>query len=256
MRAFFAFFKKELLESLRSGKLILMGALFLAFGIMNPAIAKLTPFLMEMFAESLAESGMVITEISVNALTSWTQFFKNIPMALIVFAVAYGSTLTKEYDSGTLILILSKGMSRHGVLAAKWVNLLWIWSAGYWLCFGVTYGYNAYFWDNGIAQGLIPAAVCWWLFGVLVVFLLMLFSVLTKSLGGVLLCTGASVLAFYLIGLIPKAKYASPIALMNVGGVLTGVEVAGRYNAAIWITLGCCLACVVMAIPVFHKKQL
>ena len=44
-----------------------MGALFLAFGIMNPAIAKLTPFLMEMFAESLAESGMVITEIPVNA---------------------------------------------------------------------------------------------------------------------------------------------------------------------------------------------
>ena len=87
MKAFFAFFKKEVLESARSGKLLFLTLLFCAFGIMNPAIAKLTPWLLEIMADELAGSGMTVTEVTVDALTSWTQFFKNIPMALIAFVL-------------------------------------------------------------------------------------------------------------------------------------------------------------------------
>ena len=119
MRAFFAFLKKELLESARSGRLLLLLILFGVFGIMNPAVAKLTPWLLEVMGEELAESGMVITEVTVDALTSWTQFFKNIPMALIAFVLVYGGIFTKEYESGTLILVLTKGISRYKVLLAK-----------------------------------------------------------------------------------------------------------------------------------------
>ena len=44
MNGFFAFLKKELFELSRSGKLIIFGFVFVLFGIMNPAIAKLTPW--------------------------------------------------------------------------------------------------------------------------------------------------------------------------------------------------------------------
>ena len=74
MRAFVAFLKKEMLECLRSGKLLILGALFLGFGIMNPAVAKMTPWLLELMAEEMAESGMTVTAVTVDALTSWTQF--------------------------------------------------------------------------------------------------------------------------------------------------------------------------------------
>ena len=148
MRAFLAFFKKELLDALRSGRLVILGCLFVAFGVMNPAVAKLTPWLMELMSESLAESGMVITEVNVDALTSWTQFYKNIPMALIAFVLIHASTLTREYESGTLVLLVTKGLSRTTVVLAKATALLGLWTVGYWLCFGVTYLYNAYFWDN------------------------------------------------------------------------------------------------------------
>ena len=92
MSAFFAFLKKELLEASRSGKLLFLVILFLLFGIMNPAIAKLTPWLFEIMSESLEESGMVVTQVTVDALTSWTQFFKNVPMALIVFLLMYSGS--------------------------------------------------------------------------------------------------------------------------------------------------------------------
>ena len=144
MRTFVAFMKKEWMEHMRSGRIIILGLLFVLFGIMNPAIAKLTPWLLEMMADSLEATGMVVTEVTVTAMDSWVQFFKNIPMALIAFVLLEGSVLTGEYQSGTLVLSLTKGLKRHQVLFSKAVVLTLLWTAGYWLCFAITYGYNAY----------------------------------------------------------------------------------------------------------------
>ncbi len=47
MKQFLTFTKKELLEQLRTGKLLILTILFILFGIMNPAMAKLTPWIME-----------------------------------------------------------------------------------------------------------------------------------------------------------------------------------------------------------------
>ena len=256
MRAFFAFLKKELLESARSGRLLLLLILFGVFGIMNPAVAKLTPWLLEVMGEELAESGMVITEVTVDALTSWTQFFKNIPMALIAFVLVYGGIFTKEYESGTLILVLTKGISRYKVLLAKATVLVTLWSAGYWLCFGITYAYNDYFWDNGIAQNLFAATLNWWLFGVLVIALVVFFSVLVNSYGGVLLCTGGCVFAMYLLSVFSKIAKYLPTSLMGGMSLLTGAEKAGEYTAAAIITAAVSLLLLVVGLPAFNKKQL
>ena len=80
MKRFLAFLKKEIMEQFRSGKLLFLGILFVLFGIMNPAVAKLTPWLLEVMADSLAQSGMTITQVTVSAMDSWVQFFKNIPI--------------------------------------------------------------------------------------------------------------------------------------------------------------------------------
>ena len=256
MRSFLAFFKKELLESARSGKLLILSVLFFAFGVMNPAIAKLTPWMMEMMAEELASSGMTVGEVSVDALTSWTQFFKNIPMALIAFVFLYGSSFTKEYESGTLVLMLTRGLARGKVVLAKAVLMLIVWSAGYFLCFGVTYGYNAYYWDNSSAASLMPAVINLWLFGVFTVALTVLFSTLSRGSGGVLLGTGGSILACYAASVIPKAAKYLPTALFNSAGLLTGAENADEYTAAALITAAASAICIALAVPILDKKQI
>ena len=256
MKAFLAFFKKEILESIRSGKLMILVILFFAFGVMNPAIAKLTPWLMELLSEELAEGGMTITSVTVDALTSWTQFFKNIPMALITFLLLDGSSFTREYESGTLILVLTKGLSRYKVVLAKLVGMLLIWTAGYWLCFGVTYAYNAYFWDNSIATGLMPAALNWWLFGTFTVCLTVLFSTVARSYSGVLLGVGGSVLTCYLLSLLPKLSLHTPTALMNSAKLLVGMETAGDYTVAVILSSLLCFACTALSIPILNKKQI
>ena len=256
MRSFVAFFKKELLESARSSKLLLLGILFIAFGIMNPAIAKLTPWMLEVMAEQLAESGMTVTAVTVDALTSWTQFFKNIPMALIVFVLVYSGIFTKEYESETLVLVFTKGLSRYKAVLAKTLLTVMLWSAGYWLCYGITYGYNAYFWDNGIAVGLVPAVLNWWVFGLFTVSLMMLFSVVSRSYSGVLLGTGGVVVVSYVIGLIPKAAKYMPTTLMNSAKLLIGAEAASDYAVTLVITAALTVGCIAVSIPLFNKKQI
>ena len=123
-----AFLKKEWMELVRTGRLLLLLLVFILFGIMNPAIAKLTPWMMEIMAGQLAESGFTLTAVTVDAMTSWSQFYKNIPMALLLFVLLFGGIFTSEYQKGTLIPVVTKGLSRRRIAAAKMVLLLGTWT--------------------------------------------------------------------------------------------------------------------------------
>ncbi len=256
MKSLLAFMKKEYLEAARTGKIVILLLLFVLFGIMSPAIAKLTPWMMETLSDSMAESGLIVTNIQVDALTSWTQFFKNIPIALIAFVLIFSDIFTKEYKSGTLLLVLTKGLSRYKVVLAKAVLLLLLWTVGYGICFGITYGYNAYFWNNSIINNLLFSVTIWWLFGVWVICLIVLFSSLLQNNAGVILCVGGTVLLSYLLSIIPKVKAYSPTVLINTNSILTGVEEIDAYVKAIVITVFLCIVCVAVSIPIVNKRQL
>ena len=256
MKVTIAFIKKELLEQVRTGKLLFVGMLFLLLGIMNPAVAKLTPWLLEVLADSLAESGMTVTGVNVSAMDSWVQFFKNVPMGLIAFIVVEGGIFTKEYASGTLVLSLTKGLARYKVVLSKTVVLLSLWSAGYFLCFGITYLYGDYFWDNSIAQNLGAAILFWWLFGVLVVALLVLFSTLASSSSGVLIGCGGVVLVSALLGALPKIGKYLPTKLMDGNSLIYGTADADAYLGAFIVALSLSLLCIALSIPIFNRKRL
>ena len=110
MKSLLAFMKKEGIEQLRSGQLL------------------------------------ILATVTVDAMSSWVQFFKNLPMGLIIFILLESSIFTKEYQSGTLVLALTKGLDRYKVVISKASVLLVLWTFFYWICYGITYGYNAYFW--------------------------------------------------------------------------------------------------------------
>ena len=256
MKSLIAFVKKEFSEQIRSGKLMFLTILFVLFGIMNPAVAKLTPWLLEMMADTLSESGMIVTGVTVSAMDSWVQFFKNIPMALIAFVLLQGAIFTKEYSSGTLVLSLTKGLHRFKVVAAKAFVMYLLWSAGYFLCFGITYAYNAYFWDNSIANNLVFSVICWWLFGIFAISLIVLFSILSESSTGVLIGTGGVILLSYLVSLIPKINRYLPTFLTDGNSLIYGVSEAEKYIPALIITLILSAVCFAVSIPIFNKRQM
>lgn len=255
MRALFAFFKKELLEALRTWKLLLTVALFFLFGAMNPAIAKITPWLMEMMSDALAESGMNVAIVESNALSSWAQFFKNIPMALIAFVLIFGGTFTKEYSSGTLVLLLCKGLARYKVILAKTVTLIALWTLGYFFSYAVTCFGTSIFWETELPH-LTAAVLCYYLFGVFVIALTVLCSILTSNYGLVLLGTGGAVLVCYLLGIIPYVNEYLPTMLLDSTSLLLGASAPEDYTKALIVTAVLSVAAIAASVPLFRKKRI
>ena len=209
-----------------------------------------------MMADSLAESGMIVTDVTVSAMDSWIQFFKNIPMALIVFVLLESSIFTREYQTGTLVLSLTKGLKRYKVVVSKTVVLVVLWTLCYWLCYGITYGYNAYYWDNTVAHNLLFSAVCWWVFGLWVIALMILFSAGVNVNTGVLTLTGCVVFVSYLLGFFPRLKEYLPTMLTDGNSLICGIAGVKDYGAALAVAIATCILCFGGSILIFDKKYL
>ena len=255
MTQLIAFTKKEWMEVLRTGKFVILTVLFIIFGVMNPAIAKLTPWMMEALSESLEDSGLIVTEAKVDALTSWVQFYKNVPMALIVFLLMFSGILAVEYQKGTLINMITKGLSRWKIVMSKSVVLFLLWSFGYWMCYGITYAYNEYFWDNSIAEDVGFVAFCVYMLGVWLIALMMLMSTLFSAGSAVTVGTGGVFFVLYLLSMLPDLKEYLPTYLMGASGLLSGAGEAGDYTAALVVAAGLTVVQLVVAVLVFNRKD-
>ena len=206
MKQLIAFMKKEYMEIMRSGKFMILSILFIFLGIMNPAMAKITPWMMEVASESLSEAGLEVTKVNVDALTSWTQYYKNMPIAIIVFLIMFSGILTTEYQKGTLINMVTKGLVRWKIIISKTMMALGVWTILYWLSFLITYGYNEYFLDNSIAKNVFFGAFCIYIMGVWLISLLLLAQTVTSTNISAVLFTGCVFFGFYIIGMLTKIK--------------------------------------------------
>ena len=255
MKSLLSFTKKEFMEHFRSAKIIILTGVFILFAIINPMIAKFTPVIIEMLSESM-QGGMEITAGEVTAMDSWLQFIKNAPMALIVFMLLESSIFTKEYQKGTLVLTLTKGLKRHTVLISKTFVMLTLWTAEYFMCYGLTYLFNNILWDNTVAENLPFMALSWWILGVMDICLSVLFSVIAKNNILVLAGTGGVILGSYLIGNLPKIGDYMPTLLMNSTPVIYGLEEVSHYIPAIIIAVSISVISVIVSVPIFNKKHI
>ncbi len=231
---FLAFFKKEWMQLWRSGKFMVLLMIFVLFGVMNPAIARLTPWLMEQMAEELEGTGLSVSAVTVDASMSFAQFFKNIPIVLILFIFLFGGSLTGELEKGTLIPLLTRGLSRSVVVTVKTAVMVFLWTAGYWLCFGITLGYSLYFWSGEKMARYALAAVFPYLFGLWLIIMLLLFSVAAKSATGVLTGLAVLVVICYLAGMLPRVGQWLPTSLMSAQTLVSERgEVAGFAHTAV-----------------------
>ena len=256
MKQLTAFTKKEFMEITRTGKIYIVVIIFVIFGILNPGIAKLTPWLYEMLSESLKEQGLSIGDIGVTAMTSWEQYYKNMSMEFIVYILMFCGTLTAEYKKGTLINMLTKGLPRWKVIASKFISMIISWSLCYWIGFFVTFGYTAYFWDNSIAEHFVFAAIMSYLFGIWLISLILFFSVFINSSSGVLLATGALYVICNLIGMIPKTAEYLPTKLLSGMALLTKTSSVSDYTNAILITITLIVIAGFIATIGFNKNRM
>ena len=255
MKQIVAFIQKEFMEIVRNSKLLICGIIFALLGIMNPAIAKLTPWIIEMYSDT-SSSGIVFQKVEVTALTSWEQFYKNMPIAFIVFVLMFSGIVASELQKGTLINIVTKGMSRWKIMISKFVMMLVLWTGVYFLSYVITYFYNAFYWDNSIAKHILFAVFCFYLFGVWLISLIILVSAFADNSTTVSLGVGGGFIVSYLLGMVPKLQDYLPTKLMDSLILIVGQAEPGEYIPAIIIVLCLIIANIVLGIIFFNKKNL
>lgn len=254
MKSYLAFTHKEFVETARTYKLLIMASVFLILGMMNPITAKITPQLLQSFMPE----GMEITIGEPTAMDSWTQFFKNIPqMGLIVLVIVFSGMMANEFSRGTLINVLTKGLSRKVVILSKFSMAVSLWTGSYALCFGVTYGYTAYFWPGFAIPNIVFSALCLWLFAILLLACILFSGVLFKNSYGSLLFTGVFAVILLLVNIIPTLQKYNPIALASSNMKL--LQNTMQISDFVWPVVLCCILIVgfmISAVLLLNKKQI
>ena len=220
MRQLTAFIQKEFTEVMRNSKLLICAIIFILLGIMNPAIAKITPWLVEQFSNATSGAGMLIQTMEISALTSWEQFFKNMPMGIVFFVLMFSGIVAAELQKGTLINIVTKGMPRWKIMVSKSILLLVLWTGMYFASYIITYVYNDFYWDNDTVNNIFFSVFCLYLFGVWLISLIILMSALADNSAAVSIGVCGVFLLSYLLGIIPAIQDYLPTKLKGSSSLI------------------------------------
>lgn len=255
MRGFYAFTKKEILEQVRTYKVLIILSVFFLFGMMSPLTAKLMP---EIFA-GMDMEGIQITITETTVFDAYGQFFKNFTqMGILVVLLVFGGILTNELVRGTLINILAKGLSRPTVILSKYTASVLLWTVGFAVAGLTNYGYTIYLFGNSEVKNLMFSMFCLWLFGCFVLALIMLSGTIAAgNFGGLILSAVALVAMLMVGGIFPNTEKFNPVTLASKNvALLSGASEVKELTITVVITGILTVACMIASILVFRKKRL
>lgn len=244
---------KDLKEQVRTNRLLVLGVVLLAFGLMSPLLAKYTPELLRMVPGAEQFSGLVPKPTMLDAVS---QFVKNVDQfgVLLALLLTMGA-IAVEKDRGTAAMMLVKPLPRPVFVISKFIALV--------LIFGLTMlvaSIGAYYYTvvlfspPDLAAWMTLTGLMWVQVSVYVA-LTLFFSTLFKSQAAAAGLGFASLIVFAIIGSIPGLAPYIPDRLIAWGGSLF-TPTAQPAWAALWISLGIILVSLVGAVLAFRKQEL
>jgi ABC-2 type transport system permease protein len=251
MKAFWAFTKKEFLEYWRTYKILILALVFLLFGMMNPVVAKFTP-------EIIKAAGVDINLPDPTAMDSWAQFFKNVgQMGMLVVIIVFSGIMANELSKGTLITMLTKGLTRRTVILSKFLVASVLWTLAYLLCLGVTAVYTAVFWPMDGLHQVFWVFFALWLYIELLIALLVLGGVLFKNSIGSLLLAGGAVLIMTLISIFPDVHPFNPMSLATDNlALLSGLSPVADLYPAFVVCGALTVTVIALSVVVFDHRAI
>ena len=187
MRTLQTLIKKDFIESFATKKVLIMWIACLGIGLMSPVFAKLTPEVLALYAPE----GIDFSVATPTSKDAWYQFFKDGPvLCVLISALCFSNSIPKEIESGSIINILTKGVSRTKFFSSKLVTAFILWIVGFTLCVLSCHFYTKILFNESVS-------INWWVsligpmcFGGLVLSLLFLFEAVSTntllSIGGTL----------------------------------------------------------------------
>jgi len=243
--------KKELIEQLRTYRLLVVGGIFLFFGILTPLTLKFLPQIMKLSGEQIALD--IPPPTAIQSLIEYAGTIGQVGV-LVMVLVAMG-TVANEIKHGTGLLTLSKPVTRAAFVFAKFLAMCATLLVSLMIASPVTYGYTV---------GLIGPASTAAFIGqnlLLAVFLLfclavtILFSALFKSslaAGGISI---GIIICLALVSTLPVIGGYLPGKLLTWGNNLLNGS-GNSYWWALIVTVIIIGICLYLAQYVLKKKEI
>jgi ABC-2 type transport system permease protein len=253
MSGLVAALRKEALEQVRSYRFLVIAAVLVAFGLLSPLLAKVTP---ELF--SLIPGGEQFVDLipEPTVLDAFTQYIKNISQfALLLAILVTMGAVAQEKEKGTAAMILVKPLPRWGFLLAKFLIISLVFAVSL-----VLAGLGAYYYTGLLFE---PTSLATWMalnsllfvYTLVYVALTLLFSTLSRSQ---VLAGGLSIATLILLGLLgslPTLGKYMPGKLVSWGSTLY-LQPELTAWPALWVSLGLILASLLVAWLVFRRQEL
>ena len=253
MKMFLAFSKKELLEQIKTYKVLILFSIFFAIGILSPLTAKLLPQIFKI----VGISDIQISLPTPTFIDSYTQLFKNITqVGFIIILLMLNGNISNEISKGTLINLLSKGLSKNIVIFSKLFISIIIWTLSLLISTITTYIYTLFLFENHSIKGLILSCFCVWLFGILIITLILFSSILIHPYYGGLLLSLSLLSILFLLNLIPKIKEFNPVYLVTNNIKIIENPSLINLTGTCLITLFLIIIFISSSLLIFNKKQL
>ena len=254
MRIFFSLIKKESIENIRTKKMLGLLLLFIFIGLISPLTAKLTPQIFQ----AIATDGIDIKANTPTEIDSWVQFFKNVnQIGMFGLVIMFSTQVTNEIQKGTLINLLSKGLPRYQVIISKCFFNAIMWILSYCICFLISFGYTKYFFGNKfLIENILLAVLLPLIFGIFLIALEILGSVITENVIGTLLFVAGAVVIQFILSLKEEIVKYMPIALLvKPINIIKGIGF-NDYFIYIFTTFGLIIICIISSIIVLNKKEM
>jgi ABC-2 type transport system permease protein len=183
MSGFAVFLAKEFKEITRTWRMWVLPVIMVAFGLLSPVTAALTPQLVDSLAGG--QTGVEIIIPDPTTIDAYLQFSRNnAQIALLAIIISMAGMVSAERKSGTAVLVLTKPVSRTGFVTAKvvsnWVLVIVSTLLG-WLAATAT---TAVLFDIEMLAEFAGATALWLALALAFVSLMALLSVAIKSQAG------------------------------------------------------------------------
>jgi ABC-2 type transport system permease protein len=246
--------RKELLQQWRTRRFIVVGAVFILFGMISPLLAGFLPEILsnvegaEQFADLIPEPTIV---------DAIGQYIKNITQFGFVLAIVLGmGAVAGEKERGTAAMILSKPMPRWIFITSKFVAQTIVYLVSFLIAAISAYYYTYFLFgppDLGSFLAMNGLLMLWLLVFVAVT---LLGSTIGQSTGGAAGIAAVGAVLILILGGIPTIGQLMPGALVGWAGQLSLPGLAVPNGGALAMGLVLIIVFLVTAVAVFEQQEL
>ncbi|MCB9421679.1 MAG: YhfC family intramembrane metalloprotease [Ardenticatenaceae bacterium] len=245
---------KELVQQWRTKRVIVVGAVFLLFGLGSPLLAKFTPQMLTMVEGAEQFADLIPTPTTADSLA---QYIKNLTQFGFMMAILLGmGAVAGEKERGTAALILSKPLPRWAFLLSKFTAQALVFLGGFVLAaLGALYYTGILFEPFQTGPFLLGNGLLWlWL--LLFTAVTLLGSTIGNSTGAAAGIGLVGAVLLLLAGSLPYVGPLMPSGLLAWASQL-GLDVAIQANGgAVAAAVVLIVVMLVTAVALFETQEL